>query len=77
MLILSRKIGERILIGDDIVLKVLDSGRSGVRFGLEAPKQVAIQREELVPAAAGPACYGVPVLDGEEYQKRRPIRKSR
>lgn len=47
MLALSRKIGERILIGDDIVVTVLAVRGRQVCLGIEAPKSVSILREEL------------------------------
>jgi carbon storage regulator len=50
MLVLTRKVGERILIGDDIVITVLDSRGDGVRIGIDAPRGVKIQREEVVKA---------------------------
>ncbi|MGN8051386.1 carbon storage regulator CsrA [Curtobacterium sp. 22159] len=50
MLVLTRKVGERILVGDDIVITVLDSRGDGVRIGIDAPRGVKIQREEVVRA---------------------------
>jgi carbon storage regulator len=50
MLVLTRKIGEQILIGDDIVITVLDSRGEGVRIGIDAPRGVKIQREEVLRA---------------------------
>ncbi|MEE9321320.1 MAG: carbon storage regulator CsrA [Granulosicoccus sp.] len=47
MLILTRRIDEKILIGDDIVLCVLDIEGSRVKLGLEAPRDIAILREEI------------------------------
>ncbi len=47
MLVVSRKIGERILIGDKIVVTVVKVGNGGVRIGIEAPPEMAIVREEL------------------------------
>lgn len=47
MLILTRRIEEKILIGDDIVLSVLDIEGNRVKLGLEAPRNVAILREEV------------------------------
>lgn len=47
MLVVSRKVGERILIGDKIVITVVKIGSSGVRIGIEAPKEMAVVREEL------------------------------
>jgi carbon storage regulator len=50
VLVLTRKVGERILVGDDIVITVLDSRGDGVRIGIDAPRGVKIQREEVVRA---------------------------
>ena len=47
MLVVSRKIGERILIGDKIAVTVVKIGSGGVRIGIEAPTEMAIIREEL------------------------------
>ncbi len=47
MLILTRRVDERIFIGDDITLCVLDIEGNRVRLGLEAPKNIAILREEI------------------------------
>lgn len=50
MLVLTRKPGERILIGDDIVVTILDVRGDGIRVGIDAPRGVKIQRDELVRA---------------------------
>lgn len=50
MLVLTRKSGEQILIGDDIVITVLDSRGDGVRIGIDAPRGMKIQRNEVVRA---------------------------
>ncbi len=47
MLVLTRKIGERIKIGDDIVVSVLEISKGTVRLGVEAPKRVPIHRHEV------------------------------
>lgn len=47
MLVVSRKVGERILIGDKITVTVVKIGSSSVRIGIEAPKEMAVVREEL------------------------------
>lgn len=52
MLILSRKPGDAIVIGDGIRVVVLESDRRGVRLGIEAPADVSIFREEIVDAIA-------------------------
>ena len=53
MLVLSRKLGEKILIGDSIVLTVVKIDRNQIRLGIEAPSDVAIYREEIAPTRAG------------------------
>jgi len=52
VLVLTRKPGEKILIGDDIVITVLDSRGDGVRIGIDAPRGVGIQRAEVIRAVA-------------------------
>lgn len=47
MLVVSRKVGERILIGDKIAVTVVKINGGGVRIGIEAPAELAIMREEL------------------------------
>ena len=50
MLVLSRKLGEKIVIGDSIVMTVVKIDRNQIRLGIEAPPSVAIYREEISPA---------------------------
>jgi len=47
MLVLSRKVGERILIGDNISVTVVRITGGGVRLGVEAPPDMAVIRQEL------------------------------
>ena len=47
MLVLSRKAGERILVGDDVAITIVRIGPNSVRVGIEAPKSTNIVREEL------------------------------
>ena len=47
MLIVSRREGERIMIGDDIVVEVKDIGGGMVRLGVHAPRSTPVYREEL------------------------------
>ncbi|HVS39733.1 MAG TPA: carbon storage regulator [Gemmataceae bacterium] len=49
MLVLSRKIGERIVINDNITVEVLQIIGNRIRLGVTAPQGVPILREELVP----------------------------
>lgn len=52
MLVLSRKLGEKIVIGDNIVLTVVKIDRNQIRLGIEAPVDVPIFREEISPGRA-------------------------
>lgn len=47
MLVLARRVGENILIGDDIVVTVLEMSRDQVRIGIRAPRSVSVHREEV------------------------------
>jgi carbon storage regulator len=47
MLVLSRKLGERIVIGQNIELKVVDIRGNKVRLSIEAPRDVSIHRQEV------------------------------
>jgi len=47
MLVLSRKVGERILIGEHVTVTVVRISGGGVRIGIEAPADMAVIREEL------------------------------
>ena len=47
MLILTRKVGESVLIGDDISITVLSVRGNQVKLGVEAPKEVSVHREEI------------------------------
>lgn len=47
MLVLTRKRAEMIKIGDDIVIKVIQTGRGSVKIGIEAPAHVRVLRAEL------------------------------
>ena len=51
MLVLSRKIGERIIINDTITVEVLQVVGNRIRLGVTAPAGVPIMREELLAAA--------------------------
>lgn len=50
MLVLSRRVGERLLIGDDIEIVILDSRGDGVKIGIDAPRNIAIHRAEVLEA---------------------------
>jgi carbon storage regulator len=50
MLVLTRKYGEQIVIGEDIVLTVVEGSGGSVRIGIEAPRGVKITRAEVLAA---------------------------
>ena len=47
MLVLSRKVGQKVLIGDQISVTVVRVAGGGVRLGIEAPDELPVVREEL------------------------------
>lgn len=69
MLVLSRRAGESIQIGDDITITVVKAGPN-VRIVIDAPKDVVVLRKELVDAhsvlvdRSGVQCHLLSVLDG-------------
>ena len=48
MLILTRRVGESLMIGDDVTITVLGVKGNQVRIGVKAPKEVAVHREEIL-----------------------------
>ena len=56
MLVLSRKVGERLVIGDNIIVTVTKSSAGRVRLGIEAPPEVQIARGELFEKIQTESC---------------------
>lgn len=50
MLVLSRRVGEKLLIGDDVVVTVIEVRSDGVRLGIEAPREIRVHRAEVIAA---------------------------
>ncbi|MBR0237169.1 MAG: carbon storage regulator CsrA [Thermoguttaceae bacterium] len=67
MLVLSRKVGERILIGDNIAITVVRVAQGSVRLGVEAPENLNVVREEVV----------IPIPSTEEEKEELPKTKSK
>lgn len=53
MLILTRRVGETLVIGDDVTITVLGVRGNQVRVGVNAPKDVAVHREEIYQRIQG------------------------
>lgn len=47
MLMITRKIGERIVLGDDVIVAVMEIRGQTVRLGIEAPRSLPVYREEI------------------------------
>lgn len=47
MLVLTRKLNQKILIGDNVVISVVGINRDRVRIGIDAPKEIPVDREEI------------------------------
>ena len=67
MLIISRKKDEKIIVADDIEITILEVGRNRVRFGIKAPKSVAIQTR--LKTASEIAAVEIPEVDVLEVPK--------
>jgi carbon storage regulator len=47
MLIITRRPGEKIMVGEDVVVEVIEVSGSSVRIGIAAPKSIPVYREEI------------------------------
>ena len=54
MLVLSRKLGEKIIIGENISITVIDIDRGKIRLGIEAPRNIPVYRQELLTGQNNP-----------------------
>ena len=60
MLILGRRVGETLKIGEDVSITILSIKGNQVRLGVNAPKDVAVHREEIAKHAKSEATDGAP-----------------
>lgn len=50
MLILTRKVGESIVIANEIIVKVIETGKNSIRIGIDAPREISVLRQEVFDA---------------------------
>lgn len=73
MLVLTRKAGEKIVIGDNITITVLDVRGDSIRIGIDAPRGIKIQREEVLLAVAEANVAAAAVDDSVEEQLKSAL----
>ena len=75
MLILTRRIGETLRIGDDISVTVLGVSGHQVRLGIQAPQSVAVHREEVFHriAAERSATNAASIASNAEMKRTKPL----
>jgi carbon storage regulator len=61
VLIITRKVGERIMIGEEVVLHVIEASGGSTRLGIEAPRSLPIYREEIWNALRAGSRRAAPV----------------
>ncbi|WIK88672.1 carbon storage regulator [Varibaculum cambriense] len=72
MLVLTRRRGEEIVIGDQVVITVVESHKDSVRLGISAPKDLTIRRGELLEQPDRERLG----LEGQDLDLSRPRRKN-
>ena len=76
MLILSRKINEKIMIGDNIAISIIEIRGDQIRIGIDAPKNIKVFRQEVFEAiraenkAASESALKIPKMDFAAVNKK-------
>jgi carbon storage regulator len=73
MLILSRKVDEKVIIGDDIKISIIEIRGDQVRIGIDAPKKVKVFRQEVydaIKAENKAASKSAPVIPNVDFKKK-------
>jgi len=74
MLVLTRKLNESIMIGDDVKITIIDVRGDQVKLGISAPRQIAVHREEIyqeIQRESNIAASGAGVEEMKQMDKRR------
>jgi carbon storage regulator len=75
MLVLTRKQSETIYIGEDVVIKVIQTGRGSIKLGIEAPSSIRVLRGEVADEATN-AGAAAPQVSTRVARPTRPANKA-